>query len=439
MIRSNQLPKIPTFLGVVLVLCLLMISPVAVRAGGNGIYNVSVLTDSDKSCSNVFMSESFNELAPLKSVQGADINDYGWQLNVNTRDPNGTQNDPYLQFISNIYGSDFGQMYIQYLYNGSINHQAVPASTLDVTGTWNVSNSAITLYMIPTVSNGVVTSVTWEIYDNGVEQLPNHSIDFPAEEQTGNPVQYSSVILTDEGGTGMNFTSGHGLFSYSMPGGSISTNRCFSETWSGDSSNMGYGSLTCTESYACTQPFFAQSNITVSSVNQNGEPITGFYSAVKQSGTLVVSNFTPMAFGDLVSGETYTVEADSYGDCTFTQWSSGSTSDPLSFTATSHNEFEAMYDCNGSVTVNTINTSGQQISGYYTTLSQSGNVIASGYSDVTFTGLVSGQSYVVHPQNYGSCDFAYWQDNGNTNSQRSFSATSSGQTFTAVYSGSCHT
>jgi hypothetical protein len=84
------------------------------------------------------------------------------------------------------------------------------------------------------------------------------------------------------------------------------------------------------------------------------------------------------------------------------------------------------------VTVNSQNTSGASITGYYVVLYGSGGSVAgSGFTPDTFTTTV-GSAYTLQADGYGSCTFASWSD-GVTSNPRSFTATSSPQTFTAVY------
>jgi hypothetical protein len=90
-----------------------------------------------------------------------------------------------------------------------------------------------------------------------------------------------------------------------------------------------------------------------------------------------------------------------------------------------------------SVEVLSVDSSNNPISGYYTTLSQSGIVVQTGYTPVTFNGLSAGQVYAVDPQDYGGCNFNHWADTLSTTASRSFTATSGVQVFTAIYSGTC--
>jgi len=96
--------------------------------------------------------------------------------------------------------------------------------------------------------------------------------------------------------------------------------------------------------YDCERP--TASNVTVDSVNQNGVRITGFRTVFYASkGSMIAKGFTPGTFSTMV-GQTYGVLADSYGGCTFVEWSDGVTNDPRSFTATSAPvSYTAVYYC----------------------------------------------------------------------------------------------
>ena len=81
--------------------------------------------------------------------------------------------------------------------------------------------------------------------------------------------------------------------------------------------------------------------------------------------------------------------------------------------------------------VNTQYSTGQPISGLWTTLAQNGQVVASGFSPIQFN-LSSGQQYVVTVSNYQSLIFERWQDTGSTSASRTVSI-SQGSTITALY------
>jgi hypothetical protein len=84
-----------------------------------------------------------------------------------------------------------------------------------------------------------------------------------------------------------------------------------------------------------------------------------------------------------------------------------------------------------SLSVDTVNTSDQVTSGFYTVIYQSGNLVGSGFSPAAFT-LTNGQSYTVQVDDYGSCHFDHWADTGSTSASRAISIQGNTQ-ITAVY------
>ena len=83
------------------------------------------------------------------------------------------------------------------------------------------------------------------------------------------------------------------------------------------------------------------------------------------------------------------------------------------------------------LTVNTQYSTGQPISGLWTTLARNGQVVATGFSPIQFN-LVPGQQYVVTVGNYQSFIFERWQDTGSTSASRTVSI-SQATTVTALY------
>lgn len=188
------------------------------------------------------------------------------------------------------------------------------------------------------------------------------------------------------------------------------------------------------------------SEVSVNSVDQNGTGISGYYTVLyDSSGSVVNTGFTPYAHAT-TAGQTYSVEAQSYGNCAFAQWSNGVSSDPMTFTAINSTlTLTAVYNCGGtsgggsggsssspSITVNSIDQSNNIITGYYVILTDSsGSVISTGYTPKTFA-TTAGQAYGIEAESYGNCTFKAWAT-GSTSDPMTVTATSSAQTFTAVY------
>ena len=194
------------------------------------------------------------------------------------------------------------------------------------------------------------------------------------------------------------------------------------------------GNQKFTAVYTCP----SASSVTVQSVDQNDNKITGYYTVLYNStGSIINTGYTPVTFPDLTYGAKYVVRPEDYGSRSFAYWKdTGNTTRYRSFVANGVDQtFTAVYNCysSPSVTVQTVNQNGAKITGYYVGLYNSGGTLINhGFSWVTFSSLSVGTTYSVEPDNYGSCAFNHWQDTGSTVRDRSFVAASS-QTFTAVY------
>jgi hypothetical protein len=213
------------------------------------------------------------------------------------------------------------------------------------------------------------------------------------------------------------------------------------------------------------------SNVTINSVDQNGNGIHGYYTILKgSSGT--TTGFTNVTFAT-TSGQTYSVQVDGYGSCSFNNWAGGSTSNPMTFTATNKPQtFTAVYSCGGThptgITIfdhripasywapcfatqctnplASCNTSctGPGASMYFTLYDAHGNVVATGFADEsgkTITGLTPGAVYYIYPADCDLCHgsthdvlFHYWGTSQGTeiNSTRPLQVTV-GETVNAWY------
>jgi hypothetical protein len=81
--------------------------------------------------------------------------------------------------------------------------------------------------------------------------------------------------------------------------------------------------------------------------------------------------------------------------------------------------------------INTVDSGGAPIAGYYVVLSQSGAVVGSGFSPAEFS-LNDGQEYVVSVADYGDYAFDHWLDSGSSGRDRQVTL-SSDASLTAVY------
>jgi hypothetical protein len=196
----------------------------------------------------------------------------------------------------------------------------------------------------------------------------------------------------------------------------------------------GSSSMLLDAVYLCGSSTGGTSQLTVTSQNTNGSPLTGFYTALYQSGDQVATGFTTATY-TLNDGQAYTIQADSYGSCIFQDWAGGNTSASMPISITSNTQITAIYDCGGapssSLTISSVDQDGNTMAGYYTALWTSGSVIATGFTTSVFS-TTSGQSYSIQVDSYGSCTFSHWSD-GVTTNPRPFTASSSPESFTAVY------
>lgn len=188
-------------------------------------------------------------------------------------------------------------------------------------------------------------------------------------------------------------------------------------------------------------PSVPKYELTVRSVDQDGKAINGMWMEVKKAGgSIVRTGFTPLSL-TLEQG-TYTVSAANYKQIIFDHWSDGTTqSSTISVNLSANTEITAHYN-NGeapsppqqpsavTLTVNTVDSAGEAINGYYTTLSQNGATIKTAFSPASFT-LNSGQTYQVAVADYGDYVFDHWND-GSTIRQKTVTLQQSA-TLTAHY------
>ena len=177
--------------------------------------------------------------------------------------------------------------------------------------------------------------------------------------------------------------------------------------------------------------------------NSSGAALQGYYVTLWQNGVVINSCFSTCGF-TVQNGVTYQVAVSDYGTECFNHWSgTGDTNRFLTFdfnfSSSTSVLFNAVYTTCGTsglgtseLLVNSQTTTGKTINGYYTVLSDSsGNVVSTGFTAVTFN-VNNGQTYNLHVDNYGNCNFAYWYDTGSTSSTRQISIY--GTTYiTAIY------
>ena len=228
------------------------------------------------------------------------------------------------------------------------------------------------------------------------------------------------------------------------------------------------------------------SKLTVSTQDLSGSPLTGYYTELYLNGKKAADGYTPATY-TVNNGQMYTVESDGYGSCPFDYWlDTRSTNNQRVITPTADTALTAVLKCGtstttvttsattattttatttttistststtttastttsstttGSVTttttsggvtshltINTQDTNGAPLTGYYTALYQNNQTIATGDTPAVYT-LNNGQTYTVEADGYGMCVWYQWLDTGSTNNLRDITLTAD-TTLTAV-------
>ena len=181
----------------------------------------------------------------------------------------------------------------------------------------------------------------------------------------------------------------------------------------------------------------SQSQLTVTSQDLSGAPISGYYTVLYQGASTISTSFTPAVF-TLSDGQTYAVQVDSYGSCNFDHWlDTGSTVPSRSISISANTQLTAVFSCGGhggttSVSVGSTDAKGNTLSGFYVALYEGGSVVATGFTPTSFS-TTTGASYALLADSYGNCTFSNWSD-GRRGDPRPFAASGSAMSFTAIYS-----
>lgn len=90
------------------------------------------------------------------------------------------------------------------------------------------------------------------------------------------------------------------------------------------------------------------SSVTINSVDQSGNAISGYYTVLHGlSANTVATGFTTATFAT-TAGSAYSLQVDGFGICTFSSWSGGGSSNPTTFTATAGAlSLTAAFNCSG--------------------------------------------------------------------------------------------
>src|SRR5581483_6640315 len=186
-----------------------------------------------------------------------------------------------------------------------------------------------------------------------------------------------------------------------------------------------------------------QFSLTVVTQDSGGAQINGYYATLSQNGNVVSTGFSPATF-TLTGGQAYVVSVSDYGSYVFDHWKdTNSKTRDRSIPISSNTQIVAVYrnvndptpspspSGQSSLAVRSEDAADTQINGYYTTLSQNGAVVKSGFTVATFT-LNNDQTYTVSVSDYGQYVFDHWKDTGSKTRDRSISISSNTQ-ITAVY------
>jgi len=180
------------------------------------------------------------------------------------------------------------------------------------------------------------------------------------------------------------------------------------------------------------------SDITVHTLDSSGE-IFGYFTVLSQGVSGLATDFTAATF-TVNNGETYRVGPQDFGNMKFDFWQD--TGFPIAdrdFSITSNTDLFAVYrnimDPSPSpdtpkLIVRTVNSSGEEITGYWTVLYQSDVELQNGYSPEAFM-VNKDETYTILMGAFGGMEFDHW-GTGSTENPRTFSLTSD-ETYTAHY------
>ena len=158
------------------------------------------------------------------------------------------------------------------------------------------------------------------------------------------------------------------------------------------------------------------SEITVSSQYDASE-IVGYYTVLSQNGVVLETDYTPATF-TVNNKELYNVELHNYEDYHFLLWQdTGSAIANKDFAISGDAEFTANYGNmadpsppgTSELTVKTVNSSGDEILGYWTTLYQNGAVLKTGFSPMTLD-LNNGEDYEIFMSDFDGVTFDHFDD-----------------------------
>ena len=153
-------------------------------------------------------------------------------------------------------------------------------------------------------------------------------------------------------------------------------------------------------------------SLTVQSVDSNGKPLTGLWTAISSNGAVVEEGYTPLAFQG-TTGAQYTVSVSNYGSAHFTHWQDGTTSAWKTVTLSKATALTASFSTSLPITVQSVTSSGASVAGMNAYIVYQGNMVDNGFTTMTYAGI-PGATYTVCVNNYQNLVFSHWGDGSTT-------------------------
>jgi hypothetical protein len=126
-----------------------------------------------------------------------------------------------------------------------------------------------------------------------------------------------------------------------------SGSSCGSQTSTTTTSTTSTSTTTTKTTTTTSSTSTGSPSFNVVSVDQNGNPISGYWTVLYSSGGRQISaGYTPSTFTAVTTGTSYQVELDGYAGCTFSYWQdSGSSADPRTVVANGPTTLTGVYNC----------------------------------------------------------------------------------------------
>jgi hypothetical protein len=246
----------------------------------------------------------------------------------------------------------------------------------------------------------------------------------------------SSGVTIDSGYTTKIYTSIQAGKVYQI--GASDWKQYIFDHWSNDTSQNRWHTFNITSPSVITAyyrtPTFSE---TVNSAFTNGTTLNGMWMVLRDDqGNIVQSGWTPITFTNLISGNSYTITASNYKQNVFDHWDDGTTNAQTwiprqgGYTVTA---YYRVVSSSASIYIDSAwANNGGPITGMYMQLTDlNNNILQTGYTPITFSGLTTGTQYYVYANSYGTANFDHWND-GTTTSNIKFTANGY-QAYTALY------